>query len=210
MAKTEPFDRHLAEYEQWFIEHRSVYLSELAAIRKVLPAAGIGTEVGVGSGLFAAELGIRDGIEPSPAMRQKAIERSIRAVDGVAEKLPYTAESYDFVLMVTTICFVDDVLKAFREVRRVLKNDGVFFTGFVDRESPLGRKYLETKEQNVFYRDADFYSTKEVYRYLAETGFSTVSTVQTVYGMLDTIKEIQEPRYGYGEGSFVVISAKKS
>ena len=33
MARTEPFDKYLNEYEEWFIEHRFVYESELEAVQ---------------------------------------------------------------------------------------------------------------------------------------------------------------------------------
>jgi len=117
MAKTGPFNEHLAEYEQWFIDHSYVFRSELEAIREVLPRHGNGVEIGIGSGLFAYELGIRDGVEPSGVMREKAWERGLHAVDGIAEKLPYHANTMDFALMVTTLCYVDDVIKAFKEVQ---------------------------------------------------------------------------------------------
>lgn len=209
MAKTKPFDEHLAEYEQWFIDNHFVFQSELTAIQQVLPSIGNGVEIGVGSGLFASVLGIKDGIEPSFTMREKARERHINVIEGVAEKLPYQNESYDYALMVTTICFVDDVLQSFKEVYRILKKSGIFIIGFVDKNSPVGKIYLENKNQSIFYKDADFYSTEEVYRFLWETNFKIKTTLQTVFGMLDLVKEVQEPRDGYGNGNFIVIKAIK-
>jgi ubiquinone/menaquinone biosynthesis C-methylase UbiE len=209
MAKTEPFDEHLAEYEQWFVYNHFVFQSELQALRKIMPPGGKGLEIGVGSGIFASFLGIKDGVEPSYAMRMKAMERNINAIDGIAENLPFPNESYDYALMVTTICFVDDVVQSFHEAHRILKKKGIFIIGFVDRNSPVGKIYLKDKDNNVFYKDAVFYNTEEVYRYLAETNFKIETTLQTVFGMLDTIKEIQMPRNGYGKGSFVVIKAVK-
>lgn len=209
MAKTKPFDEHLAEYEQWFIDNYFVFQSELEAIQKVLPSIGKGVEIGVGSGIFASLLGIKNGIEPSFAMREKAIERGINAIDGVAEKLPYPDKSYDFALMVTTICFVDDVLQSFNEVHRILKQNGTFIIGFVDKNSPVGKIYLKNKNQSVFYKDAVFYSTEKVYNYLSETSFKIETTFQTVFGMLDTIRKVQIPQNGYGKGSFVVIKVIK-
>ncbi len=209
MARTESFDRHLFQYEQWFVKHRPVYESELKAIEKVLPRQGRGIEIGIGSGLFAEPLGIREGIDPSRSMREKAASRGIRAIQAVAEKLPYKDESIDYVLMVTTICFVDDPLKSFLEVRRIVKPGGVFVIAYVDRDSPVGRNYLKYKDENVFYRDADFFSTGEILELLRKTGFKTDEIVQTVFSTLDQVKSIQQPEKGYGKGSFVVIRALK-
>jgi len=118
MAKTVAFDQHLSEYEQWFIDNHFVFLSELEAIRKVLPTQGRGVEIGIGSGIFALPLGITEGVEPSEKMRKKAVERGLNAVNGVAENLPYRNKSFDYALLVTTICFVDDDQKTFREINR--------------------------------------------------------------------------------------------
>jgi SAM-dependent methyltransferase len=131
MARTGPFDAHYRKYEQWFMDNRYVYQSELKAIGHLLPAAGEGMEIGVGSGRFASPFGIRIGVEPSPAMRRLARAKGIDVREGVAEALPFPDESFGFVLMVTTICFVDDPGACLREARRVLKSGGVFVVGFV-------------------------------------------------------------------------------
>ena len=209
MPKTKPFDEYLNEYEEWFVQNSSVYSSELLAIRLIYKIPENAVEIGVGSGLFAEPLGIKTGIEPSEAMREKAKERGINVVDGVAENLPWKDNSINYVLMVTTICFVDDVKKSLSEVYRVLQNRGSFIIASVDKNSPVGQLYLVDKEKSLFYKDATFYSTEELHGYLIEAGFSIKKTQQTVFGLLNEVVEIQEPREGYGEGSFVVINAVK-
>lgn len=209
MAKTKPFDEHLSEYEQWFSDNHYVFESELVAIRKVMPKEGNGIEIGIGSGVFAIPLGINEGIEPSKVMREKAEERGLHVIDGVAENLPLADKSYDFALMVTTICFVDDIVRSFAEAHRILKHDGILILGFVDKESPVGKLYLSLKEKSIFYKDAHFFNTEDVYKFLWENDFTIINTYQTVFGLLDQIKEIQIPEKGYGKGSFIVIKAKK-
>ena len=209
MPKTEPFDNYSNEYDDWFITNKYAFQSELNAIKKALPDNGDVVEVGIGSGIFAASLGIKEGIDPSEAMREKAKKRGIRVMDAVAENLPYADKSKDTVLMVTTICFVDDINKSFQEVHRVLKDDGHLIIGFVDENSPIGKFYLEHKDENVFYKDAIFYGTEELFRILKDTGFKIESIHQTVFGNLDKINKVQDTLTGYGQGSFVVIKAQK-
>jgi ubiquinone/menaquinone biosynthesis C-methylase UbiE len=209
MPKTEPFDDYLNEYEEWFVQNSAVYFSELEAIKDISVVPENAVEVGVGSGLFAEPLGIKTGIEPSEAMREKAKERGIHVVDGVAENLPWKDNSIDYVLMVTTICFVDNVKKSLSEVYRVLQNGGSFILAFVDKNSPVGQLYQKNKEESLFYKDATFFSTEELYEYLKEAGFSIKETHQTVFGMLSEVVKVQQSREGYGEGSFVVIHAVK-
>jgi SAM-dependent methyltransferase len=209
MARTGPFDKHFREYEQWFSDNYYVYQSELKAVGHLLPAAGEGLEVGVGSGKFAQPLGIKFGVEPSRAMRRLAESRGIEVYDGAAENLPFADERFDFVLMVTTICFLDDADGSFREVRRVLKNGGVFVVGFVDKGSPLGRIYQRRKDENPFYREATFYCTVEVLSLLQRNGFAQPEVIQTVFGELGDIDTVQDFKKGYGEGGFVAVRASR-
>ena len=104
---------------------------------------------------------------------------------------------------------MNDVVKAFNETKRILKKNGVFIIGIVDKESELGKLYLKIKEQNVFYRDAIFYSYNDVAGYLKQTGFKIETTVQTVFGKMESIKKIQKPKTGYGTGGFLAIKAIK-
>ena len=208
MVKIEVFEKYTERYEKWFERNRFVYESELEAVRKVIPK-GKGIEIGVGTGRFASPLEIKYGIEPSRKMGKIAEERGIKVICGVAEKLPLKDSSFDFVLMITTICFVDDIRASFQEVRRVLKPGGYFLAGFIDRESLIGRTYQKNKDKSIFYKEADFYSVDEIIDLLKETEFSNFKIVQTVFHDLKDIKHIDPVKEGYGEGSFVVIRAVK-
>ncbi|MEA2096901.1 MAG: class I SAM-dependent methyltransferase [Candidatus Cloacimonadota bacterium] len=209
MPKTKVFDENLKEYENWFISNKFVYQSELKAVEKAIPKNKQGVEIGIGSGLFAQPLGINEGIDPSYKMREKAKERDLKVIDAVAEDLPFQDASKDFALMVTTICFVDDINKSFQEAYRILKNNGYLIIGFVDKNSPIGKMYLEHKYESLFYQDAIFFETEKVYELLQNTGFRIETTYQTVFGKLHEIEKIQEVQHGYGNGSFVVIKARK-
>lgn len=205
MARTEPFDKYLDEYEMWFRENRFVYESEIEAVRHFIPNKKKGIEIGIGTGRFAIPFNISEGVEPSETMRNYSQNLGLTVYDGTAENLPLKDKSYDFALMVTTICFVDDVKKSFQEVKRILKPGGVIIIGFVDRKSPLGKVYNTIKVNDKFYRYATFYSTDEIIEILTATGFSNIETIQTVFGKLDEIKHLQLFKNGHGEGGFVVI-----
>ena len=209
MSKVEPFEKHTNQYEEWFQKNSFAYESELNAIRRLMPGGGTGVEIGVGSGLFAAPLGITVGVEPSKAMAALARKRGITVIDGVAEALPFDDNQFDFALMVTTLCFLDNIEASFREASRVIKPGGCFLCGFVDRESFLGKIYEQYKDQNVFYRLATFFSVDEVIVHLEKTGFHDLSFTQTIFRTLDEIRDIEPVKNGYGEGAFVVVRAMR-
>lgn len=209
MPITEPFDKHSDIYEDWFETNQYAYLSEVEAIKRMLPSGKKGVEIGVGSGRFAEPLGINYGVDPSEKMLDIARERGIKAEKAAGEKLPYKDKSFDFALMVTTICFLDDINKSFAEVNRILKLKGEFIAGFVDKFSHIGRKYNAIKDQNPFYKFADFYAVEEVKKAMFYAGFSDFHYMQTLFKDLSEINEIEEVRRGYGGGSFVVIKGRK-
>ncbi|MBE9467309.1 MAG: methyltransferase domain-containing protein [Bacteroidetes bacterium] len=209
MPQTNPFDKHSVEYEKWFLLNKNAYLSEIKTIQNFIPRHKKGMEVGIGSGLFALPLGIEEGVDPSEKMRSIAKNRGLNVVDGIAEKLPYISNTYDFVLMVSTICFVDDINMSFKEINRVLKKGGLFIVAFVDKESEVGKYYIENKEKSLFYKDANFYPSNEVLRLLKESGFKNQKISQTIFGKLSDITEVQGFKEGHGEGSFVVVCVEK-
>ena len=199
------FERFVNEYEQWFLKHRLAYLSELRAVKALLPE-GRGVEIGVGTGRFAVPLKIKIGVEPSRHMGEIARKRGILVVKGTAEDLPLGDESFDFALMVTTICFVDDPLKALQEARRVIKNGGHVIVGIVDRESFLGREYEERREKSLFYKHARFFSTEEIVHLMKKAGFEDFRMVQTLFKHPSKLTDVEPVR----EGAFVVVRGKKN
>jgi ubiquinone/menaquinone biosynthesis C-methylase UbiE len=209
MPITKPFDEHRDQYEKWFEENHYAYLSEIEAIKRLLPEDKTGVEIGVGTGRFAEPLGISYGVDPSEKMIEIAGQRGINADKSAGEKLPYKDKTFDFALMVTTICFLDDINKSFAEVNRILKLNGEFIAGFVDKYSHIGRKYKQIQHENEFYKYAKFYSVEDVKKAMFNAGFDDFTYRQTLFRDLPSIKAQEEVRKGYGGGGFVVIKGKK-
>ena len=206
MAKIDAFEKNSDAYDDWFDKNSAAYAAELKAVRMLLPSGEAhGMEVGVGSGKFAVPLGIKIGVEPSPQMATKAKQQGVEVHAGVAEALPFAAGQFDFVLLVTTICFVDDAVQSFKEALRVLKPRGAIVVAYVDKSSDLGQKYLVNREKSKFYQQATFYSTEEVLDCLQRAGFGATEIKQT---LIPSAPE-QTVKDGYGDGAFVVVKAYK-
>ena len=211
MIQSDIFNSHVEEYEAWYEKHNDAYLSEVDAIKEQflkLPENLQGIEVGLGTGRFAEPLGIKEGIEPAMEMAKIAMDRDIEIMKGVAEHLPYAALQFDFVLFVT-ICHLDNAKEAFAEAYRVLKNGGSIIVGFLDKDQSIAKQYENKRGRSTFFKHAIFYGVDRVENLLQEAGFRNFEYNQSLFGKLNQIKEVQAPKQGYGEGSFVVVKADK-
>ena len=210
MAKTRAFETHYEEYDAWFDENEAIYESELLAVQSLLPAEGNRIEIGVGSGRFASRLGIKEGVEPAVGIAKLACARGIGIRQGTAEALPLPDAAYDVVLLVTTLCFVDDIHRTFAEAHRVLTAGGCVVLAFIPKDSPFGRFYDRIKDSDEFFRAASFYTKREVFTTLKRAGFAVERTVQTLTTSPQAAnRSVEEPSPGHDRGSFVVVRALK-
>lgn len=201
------FDENASDYDNWFERHKTAFQTELLAIKKAIPLHKKGIEIGVGTGRFAEYFGIKDGVEPSENMAQFAERRGIKVIRAVAEDLPIESESFDFALLVTTVCFLNDMPKALSEIRRILKPKGEIILAIIDKNSVLGKKYEAKKAENKFYENAHFHSTEDITEWLTQAGFNRFEYWQTLFK--ENSQQIEQPKEGFGKGSFVVIKAQK-
>lgn len=205
----EAFEHHTERYEEWFENNKLAYLSELEALKSLLPK-GKGMEIGVGTGRFAEPLGIKFGIDPSFSMLKVARKRKMKVVGGIGENLPIKDNSFDFALITTTLCFLENVEETLKEIKRILKKKGYLILAFIDRESFMGKLYQKKKDKNPFYKFANFYSVKEVKEKLKKAGFSNPEIKQTLFSFSEELDSIDNIKEGYGEGGFVIIKMRKN
>ena len=209
MADQNLFDTHFEAYDAWFEANANVYQSELRAIESVLPPAGDWVEVGVGTGRFAAPLGIPVGVEPSENMAALARKRGIEVIEGRAEALPLDNTSVDAVFLITSLCFVRELDLALREVSRVLRPGGHAIVAFVPGDSAIGQIYAQAGPEDPFFHQAILRSSSEMIDAIQEAGFIIEEAVQTLFEPPDRANDrIEAPKSGHDRGSFVVLKAR--
>jgi ubiquinone/menaquinone biosynthesis C-methylase UbiE len=111
-----------------------------------------------------------------------AKHRDIEVARGEAEHLPYHAGSFDFVLMMTVICFLDDIPRGFQETYRVLGHGGTFVAGFIEAGGEIFQKYLHEPIKGRFLRFATFRTCDEVSGFFKDAGFGDISVLQRKQG----------------------------
>ena len=193
-------------YEQWFQQNHHLFESELTAIKELMPPFRFAVEIGVGTGIFASHLGIKEGVEPSPEMTRIAISKGLSIIEGKAENLPLDDASYNLALMVTVDSFLTDINAAFSEIYRILKHNGTFIIAFIDADAPLGDIYKKEKRNDKYYKNAVFHSAREIQWMLEKAGFTLIAAKQTIF----TLKNEPQPvRNNTGEGLFAALRFQK-
>ena len=127
----------------------------------------------------------------------------ITSIDHARGQLPYPDLHLDFVLSCNFPTERDDFKSIAREAFRVLKNRGVFIVAFLDQSSPHCQEYAIAADTE------NSQNMEEILFQLSQSGFKNFQLVQTLFDAPDEIAEIQRPKTGYGEGSFVVVTAEK-
>ncbi len=157
-------------YDEWYYRHRIIAENEVKLVRSMVSKHPV-LEVGVGTGFFAQHVGAEYGLDPSINMLSKAVERGIEVVQGVGEELPFRDMVFGTVLLVVTLCFVDQPSLVLTESARVLRRGGDVVACIVPRDSSWGRKYVEeAKRGHVFYSRARFYTVEEVCEMMRNAG----------------------------------------
>lgn len=205
-----PFETSASIYDQWYDDFPTIFQSEILALRTLLPPPGQWVEIGVGTGRFAAELGIRVGIEPTEGMAILARNRGIDVIRGVAEALPLESACMDAVFFITTLCFVRDVQIAMAEAYRILKPGGSCIIGLLPLDSSLGQATQAQADDDLFFRDACLRTKDETLRALEAAGFTIQQSSQTLLGSPESFASCAPSQeHGHDRGSFVVFRAIK-
>ncbi|KPK73283.1 hypothetical protein AMJ87_02300 [candidate division WOR_3 bacterium SM23_60] len=201
------FDIYTERYDEWFCEHTHAFLSELRALQREFINGGRGIEIGIGTGRFAQALSIRFGVDISYPMVRIAKNRGCEVAVADAENLPLAQNTFDYALLMVTICFVRNPQKVIREARRIITRNGKLIVGIIDKKSFLGSLYQ--KRKSPFYGVAHFYSAVEVIDMLRRNRFRNIEVSQTLFQAPEELHTLDEIRAGHGQGGFVVITGVK-
>lgn len=174
------FEEAADRLDDWYEEHPDLLEAEVRALRAVDPG-GRGLEVGAGTGVFADALDADVGLDPARAGLSRARGRGVEAIQGQGEALPFRDGVFRRVLVLASLCFLDDPPAALAEVHRVLAPDGALVVGEIPRDSAWGRRYQARAEAGEgLYAGIALRTVDEVEALLGEAGFAVEERAGTL------------------------------
>jgi SAM-dependent methyltransferase len=205
----EAFERFSKYYDSWYSRHPEILESEIRAI-KALGLNGLGLDVGVGTGIFASWAKVQIGIDASNRMLKISAKRGVQVVGALAEFLPFPDETFDYVLMTVTLCFLDNPETVLKEIYGILRPNGVLVVCIIVRDSPWSQLYVKkAKQGHRFYSYTRFYSLLELEELLEKHDFRIVDYKSTLTYSPSSVAVVENPRSNPRQGSFVCAKAIK-
>ncbi len=200
----DPFGSVAEEYDSWYdsAEGTAVLAAESACLRLLVPRIeGTWLEVGAGTGRFSAALGVGTGLDPSPSMLAIAARRGIKTLVATGERLPFAERSLDGILMVATLCFVENAPLVLSECVHVLRSFGVLLIGHIPSDGPWGQVYLrKAREGHPLYSRARFTTVAELAQMATAAGLTLQEAASTLFWPPGGTPE-SPPRIEHGESA---------
>ncbi len=174
------FDLYAERYDDWFRRNRIVVENELKLLRRI----GIDKpclELGVGTGFFASLLGVDVGLDPSINVLRIARGRGIDVVQGFGELLPFKSSCFKTVLLIVTLCFLENPEAVATESIRVLVRGGKLVSCIVPGDSSWGKYYRKLgAEGHAFYSRARFFTVEEMNKLFEGVGLEILGAWGTL------------------------------
>jgi SAM-dependent methyltransferase len=146
-------------------------------------------DAGCGTGVYLEELlrlGLDvTGVDEDEDMLEYASSsrgRGAALIKAALERLPFESSSFDKVISVCTLEFIDRPLPALKEMVRVLKKDGILLIGFLNRNSPWSASRMEKgKDTDSIWHRVRFYCLPDIAGLALNAGLRMMSFKGAVY-----------------------------
>jgi SAM-dependent methyltransferase len=103
-------------------------------------------------------------------------------VKAAIQDLPFEPGSFDKVISVCTLEYVSDPLPAFKELTRVIKNDGVLLIGFLNKNSPWAVRRMEKgKDISSVWHGVRFYGLADMDGLAQKSGLKMTGYKGAIY-----------------------------
>ena len=176
----EVFNKYAHRYDSWYFKNYITAINELKVIKSLVENVKT-IDIGCGTGWFTSQLNTYCiGIDPSIEMIKIAKSREIDVICSIGEKLPIKENSVNQVLVIVTLCFVDNPELILQECYRILKRNGKLIICVIPKDSKWGEHYISKRKDSPFYEIAHFLTRNEVKELTRRVGFEIIEIKSTI------------------------------
>ncbi|TCS79412.1 class I SAM-dependent methyltransferase [Tepidibacillus fermentans] len=219
------FDSFAKDYDQWYESNLGRFvdrvekklIEEMAKPEKNEQVLDMGAGTGTYS-LWLAKKGLQvTAVDQSKEMLKIAQDKAekeglnIEWQIGDAHQLPFKDGTFDLVVSVTAVEFMDHPKKALREAMRVLKPNGRLVIGVLTKESSWGELYTQKAEEdpNNLFAKAHLYREEEIetllpYSFQLKKGLYLPPVMQFDEKEAEKIERERQGKQEKGAGFFVI------
>jgi len=224
MNSTFDFGHIAEEYDSWYDTEVGKKIDEIEKrlferYLKKTNAKHI-VELGAGTGHWTSFMANKGccitAVDISEKMISKALGKNIpNAVfmQGDITNLPFPDNSVEVVAAITSIEFVPDRKKAIEEINRILKPDGYFIIGTLNKKG----SFSALRKDSPVFEGANFYTYKSLVEELMTIGFPQVEGClmmpypeETSPEKIEKVEKMTDPRDLNEKGNFLVGIVQKS
>ncbi|MFV9511327.1 class I SAM-dependent methyltransferase [Tepidibacillus sp. LV47] len=219
------FDAFAKDYDQWYESKLGSFvdqvekelIEEMAKPKENEKVLDLGAGTGTYS-LWLARRGLKvTALDQSKEMlniAQEKAEKEGLKIDwhlGDAHQLPFENETFDLVVSVTAIEFMDDPNKVLFEAMRVLKPNGRLVIGLLSKESPWGELYTKKAKEdpNNLFAKAHLYQEEEIetllpYPFQLKKGLYLPPVMEFDEKEAKKREQVKQAKQEQGAGFFVI------
>lgn len=133
---------------------------------------------------------------------------------GDAQHLPVESDGYDYIISSHVVEHIPDLIGAFFEWNRVVKDNGIIFMIFPKRDAlesdiPLPISTIDDFEFGHKLPERTLNKDLHVWRFTLETMINLINHVNETYGLCFMVIETEETDSKVGNGHTVVIRVRK-
>jgi hypothetical protein len=113
--------------------------------------------------------------------------------------------------VIFTLCLTPSPALFLKECHHLLRREGKILIGFIPRESPWGRFYMETqKGRRLTHWWGQLYSLKKMEHMMMDAGFSIQAYFSTLFQKPGAVKVLENPMRGYlPQAGFLIIMGER-
>jgi len=189
---TSPSSHFAVKFASGYGRDRLIFEIEMGAFLSILPLLPKPWLArGMGSGRLASFLDIPQGMG-----KERNLLKMTRAWK---------------VSAIFTLCLASCPALFLKECHHLLRREGKILIGFIPRESPWGRFYMETqKGRRPTHRWGQLYSLKKMEHMMMDAGFSIQGYFSTLFQKPGAVKVLENPMRGYlPQAGFLIIMGER-